>query len=64
VTFTAIMVGGFYTWLESPDVATNDPTPWLGIAERITVFGSMLWIGALGLVLRDELYERESDARS
>jgi hypothetical protein len=64
VMFIAITVGGFYTWLESPDVATNDPTPWLGIAERITVFGSMLWIGVLGIRLMLEARADETTSKS
>ena len=27
-------------------IADNEPTPWIGIVERVAVFGSMLWIAA------------------
>ena len=33
------------------DVADNEPTPWLGIWERITVEGAMLWQAVFAAVL-------------
>jgi hypothetical protein len=62
-TLIVVLVFGSYVGMESADVAANEPTPWLGIAERIVVFGSMLWVGVLGLVIRTEMRERESNAR-
>jgi hypothetical protein len=49
-----IFVFGFLTWTSSPGVADNDPTPWLGVYERIAIEGSMLWYAALAVVLLRE----------
>lgn len=53
-TLALMLVFGMVTGMQAPDVQDNGSTPWLGIAERITVFGSMLWMAvlALGLVRR------------
>jgi len=32
-------------------MAANLPTPWLGVTERISIFGYMLWIAVLAIVL-------------
>ena len=50
---TAIVVVGFGTLSATygAAVAANLPTPWVGVTERITVYGSMLWLAALGTVL-------------
>lgn len=40
---------------DSPKVGRNEPTPWIGIKERILVFSSMLWMAVLGIgLLRSE----------
>ena len=63
-SFCSFVAFGAYTGMEAPDVSANADTAWLGIAERIAVFSSMIWIGVFGLVLRKERYGRsDSDAR-
>ena len=49
--FAAIFAAGILTWLQSPQVAENGSTPWLGIWERIAILGSMLWLAVLNAVL-------------
>lgn len=63
ITLIAMLACGAYTGMQAPDVSANADTAWVGIAERVTVFGSMIWIGALGLLLRSEMQEVH-DARS
>lgn len=50
-TIAVVLVFGFLTSLGAPEVQDNDPTPWLGIEERIAVFGSMLWYTVLAVAL-------------
>ena len=50
-TLAAVVLAGGATAMQSPSVASNDATPWLGISERIAVFGSMFWTGALAVAL-------------
>ena len=59
-TIAVVLVFGAITGIESPKLSDNDPTPWLGITERIAVFGSMVWIAALSvaLIARERLDRR------
>ncbi|MGE3076679.1 MAG: DUF998 domain-containing protein [Dehalococcoidia bacterium] len=60
-TIAALAVFGTLTSVGSGAVADNDSTPWLGIWERIVVFGSMAWIAVLGLMLyRDRTRKGDS----
>ena len=53
VTIAAMLVFGILMNIEVPGVAENEPTPWLGIYERIVIEGAMLWqaIFAVALLL-------------
>lgn len=51
-TALAMAVFGFVTSLYAEQVSTNEPTPWLGIYERISSHSYMLWVVVLALVLR------------
>jgi hypothetical protein len=46
---TILFVLGFgaLTGMAGPKIADNEPTPWVGVHERIAVFGSMLWVAVL-----------------
>ena len=50
---TILMLVGFgaLTGLEGPRLAANLPTPWMGVHERINVFGFMLWVAVLAVGL-------------
>jgi hypothetical protein len=51
-TIAVTLVFGFMTGMQVEQMQTNQPTPWLGVVERITAYVPMLWIGvfALGLM--------------
>jgi hypothetical protein len=51
VTLVAVLVFGFITSLYAPEVQANEPTPWLGVYERVSAYGSMLWIVVLAFAL-------------
>jgi hypothetical protein len=46
-----MLVFGLLMGMESPDVQDNDPTPWLGVWERIAVEGAILWQAVFAGVL-------------
>lgn len=52
-TIVVVLVSGTLTGMEGPKVANDESTPWIGVTERIAVFGSMLWYSVLaaGLLL-------------
>ena len=57
-TIVVMLVFGALTSFYAPEVQANEPTPWVGVYERINAYGYMLWIGVLAVTLL-----RESDTR-
>jgi hypothetical protein len=51
VTGLVFMAFGVLTWLESPGIEANLPTPWIGIWERINIGAFMVWVMVLTIVL-------------
>jgi len=50
-TMLIFIVCGALTGLDGPRLAANLPTPWMGVWERINIFGYMLWIVVLAINL-------------
>jgi hypothetical protein len=50
-TIVAMLVFGAITSVYAPQVQANEPTPWVGVYERINAYGYMLWIGVLAATL-------------
>lgn len=47
-----VMLGfGVLTGMDSPKMEANQPTPWIGVWERIGIAAQMLWIFMLALTL-------------
>jgi hypothetical protein len=63
-TIGLMVVFGTLMGMEMADVGDNEPTPWLGIWERLAVESPMVWIAVLSAVLLQGVHEstaRESD---
>jgi hypothetical protein len=55
-TLLVVFVAGGPTGYTAPDVSANEPTPWLGVTERVAIYSSMLWYVVLALgLLRAEV---------
>jgi hypothetical protein len=50
-TVAAMLVFGYLTSLQAGKLQTNQPTPWMGVEERVNIFVYMLWIVVLGVAL-------------
>jgi CubicO group peptidase (beta-lactamase class C family) len=50
-TILILVVFGALTFVDSPRVASNLPTPWIGVWERINVGVFLLWVVVLATVL-------------
>src|SRR5215218_6036369 len=50
-TILAILVFGVLASLQADRVAANQPTPWLGIEERVNIYATMLWVAVLAIGL-------------
>ncbi len=48
------MIFGALTALEGPRLAAQQSTRWMGIAERINVYGCVLWESVLAIALLRE----------
>lgn len=46
LTLCGVWAGGFISLLEA-----NQPTPWLGIIERVNIYGYMLWVIVFAILL-------------
>ena len=51
LTLLTLIVTGVWAGMDGPRIAANLPTPWLGVRERINVYGYMLWLAVLAVVL-------------
>lgn len=51
ITIALMLFFGFLVGRMAPLVAANEPTPWMGIYERISVFTPMIWMSILAVVL-------------
>jgi hypothetical protein len=50
-TIVTLVVFGFLTSLQAPQITANQPTPWSGIYERINIYATMLWVAVLAIGL-------------
>ena len=57
VTIVLLLVFGTLTGMEAPGVAADEPTPWIGVWERINIGVYMLWVVvlAINLLLRAQV---------
>jgi hypothetical protein len=46
-TILIILVFGAVAGSSGPQLAANQPTPWMGVTERITIYAAMLWVAVL-----------------
>jgi hypothetical protein len=50
-TIAVLIVFGMLAGLDGPRMAAQEPTPWLGIKERMDVYAYLLWLSVLAAVL-------------
>ena len=50
-TIGILLVCGAWAFLDAPRIAANLPTPWIGVRERINIYGYMLWMLVLAIAL-------------
>jgi hypothetical protein len=50
-TILAMLVLGLLVGLQTSAMIANQPTPWLGVEERMNAYASMLWLAALAVGL-------------
>jgi hypothetical protein len=50
-TLLVVLVFGALAGLQGGQMAANLPTPWIGVEERLNIFGYMLWVVVLAIGL-------------
>jgi hypothetical protein len=50
-TIAILLVFGVLASLQAGQMAANEPTPWMGIEERINIYATMLWVAVLAIGL-------------
>jgi hypothetical protein len=50
-TFMVLFIFGALTFLDAPGVAANQPTPLIGVWERINIGVFLLWVIVLAIIL-------------
>jgi hypothetical protein len=50
-TIVALVSLGSLVSLQIPRLEVNDPTPWMGLAQRGNIYATMLWMTVLAVVL-------------
>lgn len=60
-TILILFMFGALAGLDGPRLAANLPTPWMGVWERINIFGYMLWVVVLAIALLRSQVERPQD---
>jgi hypothetical protein len=48
-TIAILIVFGVLTSLQVGRMAANEPTPWMGVTERINIYATMLWVAVLAI---------------
>jgi hypothetical protein len=50
-TILILLVFGALTGLDAPRIEANLPTPWVGLWQRIVIWGFLLWVVVLAISL-------------
>lgn len=58
-TWVVFMVFGILTFIESPGIEVNQPTPHLGVWERINIGAFLLWIIIFAIALLNRINRKE-----
>jgi hypothetical protein len=51
-TIATLIAFGIAASVQIPDMAANQPTPWMGAVERVNIYATMLWIAVFAIALR------------
>lgn len=63
LTVAAVLAAGATVGTQVAAIAAGEPTPWMGLVERVAVYGPTVWLGLFALMLlRDD--RRRADVRA
>lgn len=53
ITMAVLFIFGALTGMQGPKIGTGAPTPWMGITERVNIYGYVIWVMVFAFNLRD-----------
>jgi len=59
-TLLTLIVSGAWSGVEASRLAAHQPTPWLGVAERINIGAYLLWVAVLAVILLGRIESEEA----
>jgi hypothetical protein len=61
-TILTLVVFGVLTSLQAGRMVADQPTPWMGIEERVNIYATMVWVAVLAIgLLRVQAKRRHDD---
>jgi hypothetical protein len=51
ITIILLLIFGFMTGLQAPQLTAGQPTPLMGFTERINIYATMIWFAVLSIAL-------------
>jgi len=68
-TMAGLLIAGVVTFTFADEIGANEPTPWMGLIERIMIYGYLLWVAVFAAALlragrRIQVGEIESNPRN
>jgi heme/copper-type cytochrome/quinol oxidase subunit 4 len=63
-TILILLLFGILAGADGPNVAAQLPTPWLGIKERINIYGYLLWVMFLAIIFLRSENNRDSKSHN
>jgi hypothetical protein len=63
ITVLAMLGAGGVVGTQIAAIAANQPTPWMGLVERISVYGPLVWMTVLAVMLLQEQRPRTGQTR-
>jgi hypothetical protein len=68
LTIVLLIVGGALSGMYVSEMSANQPTPWMGMMERMNIYAYMLWVIVLAVTLlrengKQSLYYNEINIR-
>jgi hypothetical protein len=50
-TILTLLTFGGLVGTQAGAIEANEPTPWMGLAERVNIYATMLWVAVLSVLL-------------
>ncbi|HEX2867038.1 MAG TPA: DUF998 domain-containing protein [Ignavibacteriales bacterium] len=60
ITIVVLLIFGALTGMQGPKIGTGVPTPWMGITERVNIYGYAIWVLFFAVSLLRRAKNKES----